>query len=90
MKEKLYYNAIMGKSHFIHEHIPERIENDPYIFLNPIFDEKKRSQRFYAQTAREFCKMGIPVINYTPSKGNDKHTRVNSVAPLLLTTHLKS
>ena len=26
--------------------------------------------------------MGIPVINFTPSKGNDKHTRVNSVAPL--------
>ena len=26
--------------------------------------------------------MGIPVVNFTPSKGNDKHTRVNSVAPL--------
>ena len=26
--------------------------------------------------------MGIPVINFTPSKGNDKHTRVNSVSPL--------
>ena len=26
--------------------------------------------------------MGIPVVNYSPSKGNDKHTRVNSVAPL--------
>ena len=26
--------------------------------------------------------MGIPVVSYTPSKGNDKHTRVNSVAPL--------
>jgi len=30
----------------------------------------------------ELRKMGIPVINYTPSKGNDKHARVNSVAPL--------
>jgi predicted phage terminase large subunit-like protein len=30
----------------------------------------------------ELRKMGIPVINYTPSKGTDKHTRVNSVAPL--------
>ena len=30
----------------------------------------------------ELRKMGIPVINFTPSKGNDKHTRVNSVAPL--------
>jgi predicted phage terminase large subunit-like protein len=30
----------------------------------------------------ELQKAGIPVINYTPSRGNDKHTRVNSVAPL--------
>jgi len=30
----------------------------------------------------ELRKMGIPVINYTPSRGNDKHSRVNSVAPL--------
>ena len=30
----------------------------------------------------ELRAMGIPVVNFTPSKGNDKHTRVNSVAPL--------
>jgi len=30
----------------------------------------------------ELRKMGIPVLNFTPSKGNDKHSRVNSVAPL--------
>jgi len=30
----------------------------------------------------ELRKMGIPVINFTPSKGNDKHARVNAVAPL--------
>ena len=30
----------------------------------------------------ELRKMDIPVMNYTPSKGNDKHARVNSVAPL--------
>jgi predicted phage terminase large subunit-like protein len=30
----------------------------------------------------ELRKMGIPVINFTPSKGNDKHTRVNAIAPL--------
>ena len=30
----------------------------------------------------ELQKVGIPVINFTPSKGNDKHARVNSVAPL--------
>ena len=29
----------------------------------------------------EFSRMGIPVVNYTPSKGNDKHVRVNTVAP---------
>ena len=32
--------------------------------------------------AFELRNMGIPVINFTPSKGNDKHTRVNAVAPL--------
>ena len=30
----------------------------------------------------ELQKAGIPVINFTPSRGNDKHSRVNSVAPL--------
>jgi predicted phage terminase large subunit-like protein len=30
----------------------------------------------------ELRTMGIPVVNFTPSKGNDKHVRVNSVAPL--------
>ena len=30
----------------------------------------------------ELRKMDIPVLNFTPSKGNDKHVRVNSVAPL--------
>ena len=30
----------------------------------------------------ELRKMGIPVINFTPSKGQDKHSRVNAVAPL--------
>ena len=30
----------------------------------------------------ELRQMDIPVINFTPSKGNDKHVRVNSIAPL--------
>ena len=30
----------------------------------------------------ELRRMGIPVVTFTPSKGNDKHARVNSVAPL--------
>ena len=31
---------------------------------------------------QELRNMGIPVMNYTPSRGNDKFTRVNSIAPL--------
>ena len=30
----------------------------------------------------ELRQMDIPVINFTPSRGNDKHVRVNSIAPL--------
>ena len=30
----------------------------------------------------ELRKMDIPVVNFTPAKGNDKHARVNAVAPL--------
>ena len=30
----------------------------------------------------ELRQMDIPVINFTPSRGNDKHVRVNAVAPL--------
>jgi predicted phage terminase large subunit-like protein len=30
----------------------------------------------------ELRKIGIPVINFTPSKGQDKHARVNAVSPL--------
>jgi predicted phage terminase large subunit-like protein len=32
---------------------------------------------------QELRNMGIPVQNYSPSRGNDKFTRVNSIAPLL-------
>ena len=30
----------------------------------------------------ELRQVGIPVTNFTPSKGNDKHVRVNAVAPV--------
>jgi predicted phage terminase large subunit-like protein len=32
---------------------------------------------------QELRNMGIPVVNFTPSRGNDKVTRVHSIAPLL-------
>jgi predicted phage terminase large subunit-like protein len=31
----------------------------------------------------ELRNMGIPVVNFTPSRGNDKVTRVHAIAPLL-------
>ena len=31
---------------------------------------------------QELRTMGIPVMNYSPSRGNDKFTRVNSIAPI--------
>ena len=31
---------------------------------------------------QELRQVGIPVVSYSPSKGNDKFTRVNSVAPI--------
>ena len=31
---------------------------------------------------QELRTMGIPVVNYSPSRGNDKFTRVNSIAPI--------
>ena len=30
----------------------------------------------------ELRRIGIPVVNYTPSRGNDKHTRMHLVAPM--------
>ena len=30
----------------------------------------------------ELRNIGIPVVNYTPSKGKDKHTRMHMVAPI--------
>ena len=54
---------------------------DEYKYWNPemVIIEAKASGM---PLTHELQKMGIPVINFTPSKGNDKHSRVNSVAPL--------
>ena len=30
----------------------------------------------------ELRQMGIPVVNYSPNRGNDKYVRVNAVSPL--------
>ena len=71
-------DAIKGRYEF-----PElrRIALEQYGYWNPetVIIESKASG---LPLTYELRKMGIPVINFTPSKGNDKHTRVNSVSPL--------
>ena len=52
---------------------------DQYKYWNPetVIIESKASG---LPLTYELRKMGIPVINYTPSKGQDKHARVNAVS----------
>ena len=71
-------NAFKGRYDF-----PElrRIAYEEYIDWKPdmVIVEAKASG---LPLTHELRQMDIPVINFTPSKGNDKHTRVNAVAPL--------
>ena len=59
----------------------KRIALDEYKYWEPetVLIEAKSSG---IPLTQEFRSMGIPVVNFTPSRGNDKHARVNSVAPL--------
>jgi len=54
---------------------------DQYKFWEPetVIIEAKASGLPLTQELRQ---IGIPVVNFTPSKGNDKITRVHSVSPL--------
>jgi len=76
--ELILVDALKGRFEF-----PElrRIALEQYGYWNPetVIVEAKASG---LPLTYELRKMGIPVINFTPSKGNDKHTRVNSVSPL--------
>ncbi len=58
-----------------------RVALEQYGYWNPetVIIESKASG---LPLTYELRKMGIPVINFTPSRGNDKHTRVNAVSPL--------
>jgi len=58
-----------------------RVAKEQYDYWSPdtVIIESKASG---LPLTYELRQMGIPVVNFTPSKGNDKHTRVNSVAPL--------
>ena len=59
-----------------------RVALEQYGYWNPetVIIESKASG---LPLTYELRKMGIPVINFTPSKGNDKHTRVNAVSPMI-------
>ena len=58
-----------------------RVAYQQYLDWNPdmVIVEAKASG---LPLTHELRQMDIPVINFTPSRGNDKHVRVNSVAPL--------
>jgi predicted phage terminase large subunit-like protein len=57
-----------------------RMAHQEYLYWRPdiVLIESKASG---TPLTHELRKMGIPVGNFTPSKGNDKHARVNSVSP---------
>ena len=60
----------------------KRISYEEYKYWEPemVLIEAKASGMPLTQELRA---TGVPVTNYSPSRGNDKHMRVNSVAPLL-------
>lgn len=59
----------------------KRIANEEYKYWDPevILIEAKAAGMPLTQELRT---TGLPVVNFTPSRGNDKHVRMNSVAPL--------
>ena len=77
------YNLILLDSMKERLEFPElrRVAKEQYDYWQPetVLIEAKASG---LPLTYELRAMGIPVVNFTPSKGNDKHTRVNSVAPL--------
>jgi len=65
--ERLYYWSNPGASNrriFVHEHIPAKPAGRGIVFLNPLLDEKKRVQRFQAQTARYCADKGIVSLRF--------------------------
>ena len=58
-----------------------RVAHEEYLWWRPDMTLIEAKASGIPLTA-ELRRMGIPVVNFTPSKGNDKHARVNSVSPL--------
>ena len=59
----------------------KRVAYEEYLYWRPdmVVVEAKASG---IPLSAELRDMGIPVVNFTPSRGNDKHARVNSVSLL--------
>ena len=59
----------------------KKVAYEEYLYWRPdmVIVEAKASG---IPLTAELRDMGIPVVNFTPSRGNDKHARVNSVSPL--------
>ena len=74
----LLLDAIKGRWDF-----PElkKVSMDQYKYWDPdtVIIEQKASG---APLTQELNRLGIPISNFTPSRGNDKLTRVNSIAPI--------
>jgi len=82
-KEDSGYNIILLNAFKDRYEFPElrRLAHQEYLDHRPdiVIIEAKASGIPLTHELRE---MGIPVINFTPSKGNDKHVRVASISPL--------
>ena len=59
----------------------KRLAMDEYRYWNPdmVLIEAKASG---TPLTHELRRLGIPVVNYSPSRGHDKHARMHSVAPM--------
>ena len=59
----------------------KRIAYEEYLYWEPetVLIESKAAGIPLTQELRN---MGIPVVNFSPNRGNDKHSRVNAVSPL--------
>jgi hypothetical protein len=67
MCEELYFLTIPETSDrriFLHVHCPANSNGQAFIFLNPILDEKKKSQKFQVDTARKICALNYYVIRF--------------------------
>ena len=59
----------------------KRIAQEEYKYWDPdmVLIEAKASGTPLSQELR---RLGIPIVNYSPSRGHDKHSRMHSVAPM--------